>query len=574
VPHRLERRARKPGRHARVPADAGGGVRSRDGWSDEPLDDTQVLSYPLSPQLPWLAMPSQTSRAPAPAAPGVRRHAGLQGRPPTSEPERRPVRQFLRAHWLITVLIVAALIVRLIVALAYPPGFYIPDSFAYVSSAVRLQLYDVRPFGYSFLLILLEPAHSVLVVTSVQHVIGVATGLEVYVLLRRQKLPYWGCALAAVPPLFSALGLQIEHLVASDTLFAFLVTTTVLLLLWQPRPRIWMCAIVGLLLACAVIDRSQGMLLLAPGLLYLAVARMGLRSFVLGALAMTMACLIPVGAYAWWFHRDYGEYDLTSSTGAFLYARVATFAECSIVKPPADERWLCLSTPLSKREPSTWYVWASQSPTQHGPGASYEFNNRADSLETNFALRAIMAQPADYLKLVWSGTVEAFLPLRDTNYSASQYQFPGTRPESAAALAKANDCIYSDILGYNGGVNPSTRVIQPFAGWLQVYQRFVGVPGPLLGLIVVVGLVGIVLAWRRFGGPGLLLWLTGLILIVTPAATADFDARYTVAALPALCAACALGVMEINGPWVGATASRLRAAGRTAIAARSSRSGE
>jgi hypothetical protein len=44
----------------------------------------------------------------------------------------------------------------------------------------------------------------------------------------------------------------------------------------------------------------------------------------------------------------------------------------------------------------------------------------------------------------------------------------------------------------------------------------------------------------------LLAWLTGVVLIVTPAATADYDARYVVASVPAFCIAAALGVREID----------------------------
>jgi hypothetical protein len=74
-----------------------------------------------------------------------------------------------------------------------------------------------------------------------------------------------------------------------------------------------------------------------------------------------------------------------------------------------------------------------------------------------------------------------------------------------------------------GGANwgrPS--VVQPWVGFLRLYRRLY-LRGPLLFLFVLAGLGGIVLgfrrkAWRqgRWGGLGLLPWLTGVALIVLP----------------------------------------------------------
>jgi hypothetical protein len=67
-------------------------------------------------------------------------------------------------------------------------------------------------------------------------------------------------------------------------------------------------------------------------------------------------------------------------------------------------------------------------------------------------------------------------------------------------------------------------------------------------------LAGIALAWRSLGGPALLLWLTGAVLIVTPAATAGYGARYLLASIPAFRIAGAIGVKEISH-WLAGPAS-------------------
>jgi len=77
---------------------------------------------------------------------------------------------------------------------------------------------------------------------------------------------------------------------------------------------------------------------------------------------------------------------------------------------------------------------------------------------------------------------------------------------------------------------------------ITLYQRIVFTYGPLFGLIMVMGLGGLVrieglrerrprLAWSRRAG-SMLPWVTGVILLVFPIATADFDYRYLLPVLP------------------------------------------
>ena len=451
--------------------------------------------------------------------------------------------RFLQAHWLICGVLAAATLARTIAVLGYRPGLWYPDSTPYIQDALHLAPNAIRPVGYSFLLWLLVFAHSVLFVIIVQHIMGLATGTLVYSLLRRHRLPAWGSAMAAVPALMSAYAIQIEHYVLADALFGLLVMVGLALMLWRPRPHIWVCGIAGLLLALAALARSQGMLLAVPFVLYLAVARLGLRRFLASAAVLSVSFLIPVIAYCGWFNQTLGSFEITTSTGAFLYSRVAAFAQCSVDKPPAAERWLCISAPPGDRQSENWYVWAPQSPLAHGP--QWEFSNEVNHLATGFALRAMLAQPGAYLRVVWDSTAETFLPEPATNHSQDLYKFPAAEPKSLDVLTKRNAESPAYGYAYNGGADPSTTLTQPFANWMRVYQRYVTVPGPLIACIVLVGLVGAVLARRR-GGPTWLAWVTGVVLIVTPAATADYDARYVVASIPVFCVAAALAIREID----------------------------
>jgi hypothetical protein len=82
--------------------------------------------------------------------------------------------------------------------------------------------------------------------------------------------------------------------------------------------------------------------------------------------------------------------------------------------------------------------------------------------------------------------------------------------------------------------------VAPFANVIRGYQRYVWLPGTVYGLILLAGLGGMVLAWRRLGGEALLPWTISFALILIPAATAEFDYRYVLVAVPFACLAAAM----------------------------------
>jgi hypothetical protein len=461
---------------------------------------------------------------------------------------------FVRHHTLFCVVVLVAAVVRLIVVAGYPPALWFSDSLPYFRALFPLSPDRVRPVGYSYFLTLLKPLHSVWLVTVLQAVMGLAMGATVYAVLRRHRLTAVFATLAAVPVLFSVYELQMEHFVLSDTLFGLLVTTAIALMLWQQVPSVWVCGLTGLVLALAILDREQGVLLPIAFCLYLGAQlarRARVRKILAGAVTLCLTAGLPLAFYAWSFRQSNGSFQLTSSTGAFLYSRVSTFARCSLIKPPADERWLCIATPPGRRPDPTYYIWSATSPINVKPPGGWAFDSRANRLATNFALRAIEAQPAAYLAAVLHSTLENFEPqFKDSAawYSERHYRFPASTPQSVRALARANQELpdYRSGYAYNGRRNPSTRIVRPFAGWMRAYQRFVILPGPLLALIAVAGLTGMVTAWRQLGGPALLPWLTGFALIITPAATTDYSARYLIAAIPAFCIAGALGIRQAS----------------------------
>ena len=119
-------------------------------------------------------------------------------------------------------------------------------------SVQLLPLSELRPAGYPLVLHLLQPFHSLLLVTTVQHLMGIALGAIIYAVLRTRGLPAWGATLAAVPTLFDSRQIWLESSILPDTLFTLVLMIAVAILVVRPKPAIWQAVIVGLLVLVSV----------------------------------------------------------------------------------------------------------------------------------------------------------------------------------------------------------------------------------------------------------------------------------------------------------------------------------
>ncbi len=466
--------------------------------------------------------------------------------------------EFTRRHALFGVVLLAAIAVRVIAMLGYPGPLLYPDSGVYMMNAMHLSPGPIRPAGYPMMLRLLEPLHSLAAVIEIQHAMGLTAGVLGYALLRRRfGLPGWGATLAMLPVLASAYAIQIEHFLLSDTLFGFLVMIAVVVVLWRPVPPLWAWGVAGLLLAAAGIVRTQGTPLLIAFVVCLLVRFAGWRT-VASVAILCAAFALPTLSYAGWFDLDNGSYQITNSAGPFLYAEITTFANCAAIHPPASERLLCPVVPARDRVAyGPYYLWGHRSLLDSVPGG--EFGNKANALGLDFSLRAIRAQPLDYLRAVGENFGETFIMhtghprMYSIAWAGTQsqldYMFPAGRPMWTLSYDRGLFVEYD-------GSPPDLRQIQPYAGWIQAYQRYVVVSGPLLGLIVLTGLAGLIISWRRVGGPALLPWLTGMALLAAPDIIL-FDVRFLVCAVPPLCVAAGIAV-----PQISERATRFRAARR------------
>jgi len=448
-------------------------------------------------------------------------------------------------HRLMTIAVLIALLPRILAALAFRPALLTADSFLYMQQAVSGKLGEIRPAGYpKFLSLFQGLPHALLLVTTAQHLMGIAVAVIVYGLLRYWGLPGWGASLAALPVLFDSHEIALESFILPDTLFCLVVVASTALLLTRRTPRPWQCAIAALLLAYAAVLRGNGLPLIVVAGVFLLIRRVGWKAITAAAVAFA----VPLALYLVSFHSQYGRYNLTESDGLFLWSRTTSFANCTVIRPPADLRPLCpaadtsvaptrpappwsVSALLSAPTPSD-YLWASGAWWRHDahPGIN-AYNN---ALGMRFAERAIEAQPLDYARVVAENVMLTFLTT-DRPFGVSNMTF--TR---YPRIARLPGYYQHDISAY-AATTSNTRAIFPYAYFLLLYQQPVYFPGVLFLLVVLAGLVFVIRDWRRLGGPQLLPWALAAASILLPAMLTQSLYRYTIVAIPLSCLAVGLG---------------------------------
>ncbi|TDE18848.1 hypothetical protein [Actinomadura sp. 6K520] len=452
-------------------------------------------------------------------------------------------------HLPLVCVLVPAVLIRVAAVLGYPAPMWFGDSPEYLESAIEGRPGETRPSGYSLLLWLLKPFHSLTVVVSVQHVLGLLTGVLVYVLVwraARDVVRPWAAGLLGaaltVPVLLPVHQVALEHMLMSDSLFTFLLLAAVAAVLWRRRMTWWLGALAGVFAAGTSLTRSAGLPLIAVILVAMLLRRAGWRACA-GAVA---AFVLPIVGYMFAFQHVYGEFAMARAGNIWLYGRTADFADCRVIEPRPELAVMCPEHTDPRISPAFASLWTKDSPFRDLPGWIY--GERPDRLAGEFAREAITEQPADYARVVVRDTLRAFEWEREpypTPWTWLQYEFP----EGASWSDE------QDKLAARYDPEGETRVVDPWAGIVLGYQDRVVMPGTVLGLLLLGGLAG-ALPYARFRGRwtpmrpvrhwatgALLPWGTSLALLVIPAATADFDYRYVLPAVPFACVALALALL-------------------------------
>jgi hypothetical protein len=499
---------------------------------------------------------------------GVQRHAArlaARARTSASQLARAVAAQvrppaLWRQHRLMTIAVLIAAIPRLVEMVAFRPALLTADSFLYMREAVNGQLGVIRPAGYPmFLSLFTRWPHVLTLVTGLQHLMGIAIAVLVYGLLRYWGLPGWGATLAALPVLLDPRELALESFILPDTLFCLVIMLAVVVLLTRSRPRPWQCAVAALLLAYATLLRGNGVLLVAVTAVFLLLRRVGWRALLIAAVAFA----IPVGSYVLQYHAQNGQYNLTSSDGIFLWSRTTSFANCAIIRPPADLRPLCpgLETPSHEDEAApSWsvsnkliqgspadYLWASDAWWRHDAHPGFSAAN--NKLGLDFAIRAIEKQPVSYLRSVGEDVALIFT---GTDRPQDQFTMSFTPQPRLASLPG----YYQSYIRQYAGTTENTHAVYPYASWLFAYEQPVWFPGLAFLLVVLVGLAGVLADWRRLGGPQFLPWALAVIIIVSPAMLTQTLYRYAIAAVPLACLAAGMSFLRLRDLRASRTAAR------------------
>jgi hypothetical protein len=503
---------------------------------DETVLENETVLEKVTAAVPTAEPAAPTGTGAPSTEPAVRAGAAAPGTPAARRVRGLGFWALVGRHRPLTVVLTVGALLRVVTLLGYRPAMWFNDSFDYLHVAMRPYPHPIRPDGYSFLLLILRPFHSFALVVAIQHLMGLAMGVMIYALLRQRfGLPGWGAALPTIPVLLDAYQIQLEHVILSDVPFTFLVVSAVTLLLWWASPSWKVGAGAGLILALATLTRSVGMPVLAAVLAFMVLRRIPWRV----TAALIGVCAVPLLAYMGWFQTSHGKFTMTESSGIFLFARVYKFADCDKIKPPVEEMPLCV---LSKnRLPfSQDGIWNRSSPLLRNEPE--RFTPRQNVLAGDFSKRAILAQPDDYLRVMagdffrvfkWNRTIfPDWATYAQYEFSPQSSDLPQWRMSRDATAAQ-------EAAQYEQG-RARPKVVEPFAGIMRRYQDYAYLHGTLLGVIVLMGLVGLGAFWRRFGGAALLPWMTAVGLLLAPAATAEFDYRYVLPAVPLACLAAAL----------------------------------
>jgi hypothetical protein len=215
---------------------------------------------------------------------------------------------------------------------------------------------------------------------------------------------------------------------------------------------------------------------------------------------------------------------------------------------------------VAKRTAPGNFIWHAPEVHKDLPGGPVTAAN--NTLLTDFAIHAVEAQPAGYAKAVARGLIMSFEPTRKdypgagTVYYYYFHRHPFAIPHhSWIKGGYANQ----DWVAY--GHQKAGAVVEPFAAFMIGYQRVFYTWGPLLGVILLVGLGGRLTVrrprdWRlRKGqrpvswvarGTSMLPWAIAVIMLVTPITIADFDYRYLLPVLPFACLAAGLAFAPLR----------------------------
>ncbi|HEY2577726.1 MAG TPA: hypothetical protein VGI74_15575 [Streptosporangiaceae bacterium] len=461
----------------------------------------------------------------------------------------------VREHKLLSILVAAGLVLRVLAQIAYLPALIYVDTFKYLYNNAP----GSDPLGYRYLLKAFLVAGNVTTVAAVQHLLGLAMAITLYLVLVRRGTAKWLAALAVAPVLLDAYQLQMEQTIMPDVWFEALVVAGLAVLLWRPVVSIPFAVVAGLILGSSATFRQMGELLALPVLLFLLTAGGGWRVAVKRSAALVVAFLIPILGYSSVSYVRTHHFWL--ARGQSSIGRTTAAADCATLKVPADVRSLCPS-PAAQAHGPDFLEHSGKSPLYstpipvgtHRPFLLEDLNSAIKHQQLPRVGAAILRDSVRLFALTRDGA-ESVTPI-------SRWQFQAFYPSYPPFVNLRNGYVVVGkqpvafgpfrFVRFNPSYGGKTHVIKPVASFLRAYQLDGGyTPGPLFLICLLVGLAGSLFSlikWRtdprtRGFALGCLLF-TGCasVLLLVPDVF-EFSWRYE---LPAVIVLPMAGVLGIN----------------------------
>ena len=444
-----------------------------------------------------------------------------------------------RRNWLFAGLLAAGLTLRVLAQFAYQPALVYIDSGRYLSGDGAQD-----PLGYRALLWPLQRAGGLPAVAAVQHLLGLAMAITLYLVLRRRGLCRWAASLAAAPVLLDGYQLQAEQTIMPDVLFEALIVAGLGCLLAPGRPTARLAGPAGLLFGLAVDVRQAGeaLIVVVPALL-LACGPGWRRRLACAGLACAGFAL-PVLGYLTAQYVTAGRFALTERGPDMLYARAAAAADCATLRLPADERSLCPS-----RQDVAILGIDNMLGEHGGPLLAYQAApGMKRVMAGRFAVAVLRQQPLTVTLAVAHDFMKLFALTRDRSPGdppISRWQFQLHYPTYPPAVTR------SFVAQLRPGGGPP-RADRSLARILRGYQLHGGyTPGPVLLLALLGALASLATrASRPPAGPlgpraASMLVLAVVLPVLLVSDGYEFSWRYQLPAVILLPAAGALGLAAL-----------------------------
>ncbi len=477
-------------------------------------------------------------------------------------PGARRLGAVLGRHWLISLLLLAGLVLRVLALIAYRPALLYIDSLKYLYGAWP----GNDPLGYNVVLKGLLLAGNLTSVAAVQHLLGLAMGLTLYLVLIRRGVPRWLAAPAAAPVLLDGYQLQIEQTIMPDVWFEVCIVAGLALLLWPPRPGPRLIVAGGLVLGLSAPFAQVGQILILPALLFvlIVVSGGGRRKLIMGA-ALCAAFAVPIAGFSMREYVVNGRFSLAPAAGNTIYGRLAESADCATLKLPSYERALCPPRALAIRLGPDGLVHNGASPDKTyvaPPGRTHA------QMTGDFERQVLVQQPFRVVAGVLGDSVKLFALGRYTSTGdtpISRWQFQTSYPTYGTSIFLSRGGTIKVGLHYAASGGPTVvqtltpswggpaQVVRPLASFLRGYQLHGGyTPGPLLALAAVLGLLGSLAVLRRRAAPPVrqlalacLLVFGAAVAVLLASDAFEFSWRYQLPALVTLPPAGALGIAVV-----------------------------